>query len=79
MYAKKPIICMFSGHPSMINEANCGEFTPAEDVELFVKAIKKYKKMSAEELNILGESGHRFLVEQRVFSTLGNKYMELFK
>ncbi|MEN8619212.1 glycosyltransferase family 4 protein [Shewanella baltica] len=79
MYAKKPIICMFSGHPSMINEASCGEFTPAEDVQSFVEAIKKYQKMSAAELNTLGENGHRFLVEQRVFSTLGNKFMELFK
>lgn len=79
MYAKKPVICMFSGYPSMINEANSGEFTPAEDVQSFVDAIKKYQKMSAAELNELGGNGHRFLVEQRVFSTLGNKFMELFK
>ena len=79
MYAKKPIVCMFSGYPSMINEANCGEFTPAENVKLFVEAIKKYQKMSDGELNTLGENGHRFLVEQRVFSTLGSKFMELFK
>ena len=79
MYAKKPVICMFSGYPSMINEANCGEFTPAEDVQSFVEAIKKYQEMSVTELNTLGENGHRFLVEQRVFSTLGNKFMELFK
>ncbi|MBH0042054.1 glycosyltransferase family 4 protein [Pseudoalteromonas sp. SWXJZ10B] len=79
MYAKKPVICMFSGYPSMINEANSGEFTPAEDVESFVDAIKKHQKMSAAELNELGENGYRFLVEQRVFSTLGSKFMELFK
>ncbi|NMP04258.1 glycosyltransferase family 4 protein [Pseudoalteromonas arctica] len=79
MYAKKPVICMFSGYPSMINEANSGEFTPAEDVESFVDAIKKHQKMSAAELNELGENGYRFLVEQRVFSRLGSKFMELFK
>lgn len=79
MYAKKPIVCMFSGYPTMINEAKCGEFTPAEDVESFVVAIKKYQKMSREELNAIGENGHSFLVEQRLFSTLGNKFMELFK
>ena len=79
MYAKKPIVCMFSGYPSMINEANCGEFTPAEDVQSFFDAIKKHQKMSVAELNELGENGYRFLVEQRDFSILGNKYMELFK
>lgn len=79
MYAKKPVICMFSGYPSMINEANSGEFTPAEDVQSFVDAIKKHQKMSVAELNELGENGYRFLIEQRVFSTLGNKFMELFK
>ena len=78
MYAKKPIVCMFSGYPSMINEANNGEFTPSENVESFVEAIKKYKKMSICELNVLGENGYKFLVEQRVFSTLGSKFMELF-
>ncbi|HDY85640.1 MAG TPA: glycosyltransferase, partial [Methylophaga sp.] len=78
MYAKKPVICMFSGYPSMINEANCGEFTPAEDVKSFVKSIKKHQKMSVTELNALGENGYKFLVEQRDFSTLGIKFMELF-
>ena len=63
----------------MINEANCGEFTPAEDVQSFFDAIKKHQKMSVAELNELGENGYRFLVEQRDFSILGNKYMELFK
>jgi glycosyltransferase involved in cell wall biosynthesis len=79
MYSKKPVVCMFTGYPSMINEANCGEFTPSEDVQSFVDTIKKYKKMSVNELNIIGENGHRFLVEQRDFSTLASKFMELFK
>lgn len=79
MYARKPIVCMFSGYPSLINEAQCGEFTPAEDEGSFVVAIKKYQRMSGFELNKIGENGYRFLVEQREFSTLGSKFMELFK
>lgn len=78
MFAKKPIVCMFSGFPSMINEANCGEFTPSEDPELFVRSLLKYKNMPQEELNKLGQNGYDFLVQKRNFDVLSNRYIELF-
>lgn len=78
MFAKKPIVCMFSGYPSMINEANCGEFTPAEDPELFANCLIKYENMTQEELNNLGQNGYDFLVKKRNFNVLSKQYMELF-
>ena len=79
MYSKKPIICMFSGYPSLINDAKCGEFTPSEDIESFCIAIKKYRNMSADKLDALGENGRRYLEEQRNYQTLGLEFMKLFK
>jgi glycosyltransferase involved in cell wall biosynthesis len=78
MYAKKPIVCMFSGHPSMINEANCGEFTPSEDPEALVDALIKYASMPKEQLDKLGMNGYNFLVEKRNFNVLAKQYMDLF-
>jgi glycosyltransferase involved in cell wall biosynthesis len=78
MFAKKPIVCMFSGYPSMINEANCGEFTPSEDPNALVDCLLKYEKMSEEERNKLGENGYNFLVKKRNFDVLSEQYMELF-
>jgi len=78
MFAKKPIICMFSGYPSMINEASCGEFVPSEDSLALSNAIVKYSLMSKEELEKIGENGFKFLTESRNFTVLSKKYMELF-
>jgi len=78
MFAKKPIVCMFSGYPSMINEANCGEFTPSENPEALADVLVKYASMPIEQLDKLGMNGYNFLVEKRNFDVLSEQYMELF-
>ena len=78
MYAKKPIVCMYSGYPSMINEANCGEFTPAEDSDYFANVIKKYQSMNSLDREQVGEFGFEFLINERSFIVLSKKYMGLF-
>lgn len=78
MFAKKPIVCMFSGYPSMINEANCGEFTPSENPEALAEVLVKYANMPKEHLDQLGMNGYNFLVEKRNFDVLSRQYMELF-
>ena len=79
MYAGKPIICMFSGYPSLINEANCGEFTPSEDADSLVSAIKKYRNKSAGELDSLGDNGYQYLVANLSYPILGVRFMKLFE
>ncbi|MBT1450706.1 glycosyltransferase family 4 protein [Glaciecola sp. XM2] len=78
MYSKKPIVCMYSGFPSMLDEAGCGEFTPAEDSNSFAEAVRKYEGMDFIEREKLGERGYQFLINKRSFDALGKKYMELF-
>jgi hypothetical protein len=79
MYSKKPIICMFSGYRTMINEAGCGEFTPADNSHQFAETIKKYQSLPSHKLECMGAKGHNFLVEKRNFNVLGKQFMELFK
>lgn len=78
MYSKIPIICMFSGYPSMLNEANCGEFIPSENTEVLVDTLLRYEKYSASKLLEMGENGHDFLVKNRNFEMLAKQYMALF-
>lgn len=78
MYAKKPIVCMYSGVPSMINEAHCGEFVSAESPKEFADCLLRYADKSESELSKMGESGHKFLVQERNFNVLSKQYMELF-
>lgn len=77
MYARKPIVCMYSGYPSMINEAKCGEFTPAGNVKLFAEKIQKYQLMNHLEREGLGDNGYNFLVSERSFELLCKKYLEI--
>jgi len=78
MYAQKVILCMYSGFPSMINEADCGEFTPAEDPASLVSSLIKYEGMRKNELAKLGSNGYRYLIHNRNFTTLAKQFMELF-
>mgnify|MGYP000433378433 FL=1 len=78
MYAKKPIVCMYSGYPSMVNEAKCGEFTPAENSNEFASVIKKYQLMTPLDRQQIGELGYKFLISERSFGVLSKRYMELF-
>lgn len=77
MYAAKPIVAMYSGYPSMINEANCGQFTPANDPAAFAHAILDLYGKPTDELRMIGQRGHQFVVTQREMSVVANKYMEL--
>ena len=77
MYAKKPIVCMFSGFPSMLNEANCGEFIPSEDSSALRDTLLRYASLSQQERDEMGENGYQFLVEQRNFEVLSDKYLSM--
>lgn len=77
MYASKPIVAMYSGYPSMINEAKCGQFTPSNDPAAFAQAIVGLYEKPVDELRMIGERGHQFVVTQREMSVIARKYMEL--
>ncbi len=78
MYARKPIVCMYSGYQSMINEAKCGEFTPAEDSNIFAETIERYQLMNSLDRERVGDLGYKFLVNERSLDVLSKKYMKLF-
>ncbi|WP_159739445.1 glycosyltransferase family 4 protein [Vibrio atypicus] len=79
MYASKPIVAMYSGYPSMINEADCGEFTPANDPVAFANAVVGLYQKPVDELRVIGKRGHQFVVAQREMSVIAKKYMELLR
>lgn len=75
MLAGRPIIASYSGFPSMINEAECGFFVPAEDpIALSCKIIEIFE-MSPDQLALIGERGRPWLIENRRFKTLAEYYL----
>ncbi len=77
MYAGKPILASYSGYPSMINEAKCGFFVPAEDERALANKIEELFLMSDEELYKIGIKGKKWLLKNRDYNKLSNDYLKI--
>jgi glycosyltransferase involved in cell wall biosynthesis len=77
MIAAKPIVASYAGYPSMINEADCGKFVNSEDPEILMNAILDYANMSKEERILIGQKGKDWIYNERQYSLLAKKYIEV--
>lgn len=77
MRSGKPIVASYTGYPSMINEAGCGSFVPAKDVEALVNEIIKYSQMNHDALLTLGQSGKEWLYENRSYKKLADDFLSI--
>ena len=77
MLAAKPVVASYNGYPSMINEADCGVFVPANDVGAVVSAIVEMKSKSAQERAQMGMRGREWLLQNRNYSTLADNYLSI--
>ena len=77
MLSGKPVLASFTGYPSMINEAECGSYVPAEDVDALSAEIERYASMPVEDRERLGKRGRDWLLKNRKFETLAQDYLRL--
>ena len=77
MISNKPIVASYSGYPSMINEAGCGFFIPAEDTQSLVEKIKEMSLMTEYQRNAIGTKGRDWLLENRTYKKLADDYLRL--
>jgi lipopolysaccharide/colanic/teichoic acid biosynthesis glycosyltransferase len=47
MLAGKPVVASYTGYPSMINEADCGTYVPAGDIDALRREVLRYAAMDA--------------------------------
>jgi len=78
MLAAKPIIASYSGCQSMVNEAQCGTFVPANDVSALTQAIREYEQMSKDQLTEIGKRGREWLLKNRPYEKIALEYCKLF-
>lgn len=79
MFAGKPMLVSFEGFKSMINEAGNGYFVkPENEKELMDRIIELYH-MPNEKLIELGQKGKEWLLENRTFDKLAEKYLNIIK
>jgi glycosyltransferase involved in cell wall biosynthesis len=77
LLAAKPILGSYSGFPSILDEAGCGEFLPAGDTEAIVAALNRYAAQPREYLEKMGAAGRTWLFEHRTWGHLANEYLGL--
>lgn len=77
MLAAKPVLASFTGYPSMISEAQCGEFVPARDVDALVEAINRFANMDPSQLAEMGARGREWILEHRRYDRLASEYLAL--
>lgn len=77
MLSGKPILGSYSGFPSMVNEAGCGSFVPAGDVEALKVEILRYQAMPTNEREALGVRGRLWITQHRGYQRLAMTYLQL--
>jgi glycosyltransferase involved in cell wall biosynthesis len=77
MMAAKPIVGSYSGYPSMLNEAGCGEFVPAADVAALTAALVRFAEMSPQRRAAMGRAGREWLIANRPWSVIAQRYLRL--
>lgn len=76
MLSSKPIIASYTGYPSMINEANCGEFVKTSNAEDVKKAILNIANLDKNKRLEIGQNGKKWIYEKRQYSFLAKEYLE---
>lgn len=78
MTAGKPILALYYGYQSMINEADCGFFiTPGPDqsAETAIEAtLIEISNMTKNELKEIGQRGKTWITKNRSYSVLAKQY-----
>lgn len=77
MRSGKPIVASYSGFPSMINEAGCGSFVPAGDVEALRVEIERYAGMPQSQRELMGKKGKEWLIANRQYTHLAASYLDI--
>lgn len=79
MLAGRPILASYSGHRTMINEANCGEFLESENSEQLADAILRWSKLPQEVLDEAGVRGYSWVTAERTYGRLSEDYLDFFE
>jgi glycosyltransferase involved in cell wall biosynthesis len=77
MYSGRPVIGSYSGFPSMIDEADCGEFVPAGDAQALVNSLQRWAKRPRHELDEIGKRGRQWVLKNRTYNRLADEYIAL--
>ncbi|MBM4008999.1 MAG: glycosyltransferase family 4 protein [Planctomycetes bacterium] len=79
MLAGKPILGSFTGHLTMINEADCGTVVPAGDVSALRGELLRFEGLGSAACARLGYRARQWVIANRNYQVLGSEYLSLLK
>lgn len=79
MFSGRPILASHSGYQSMLNEADCGYFIPANDSSALVMTICNLSALPDAKLDEIGSRGRSWLLENRQYDKLALQYAQLLE
>ena len=77
MFSGRPVIGSYSGFPSMIDEADCGEFVTAGDAQALVRALLRWAELPRDQLDEIGARGREWVLTHRTYDRLAEDYLSL--
>lgn len=77
MLAGKPVVASYTGYPSMINEADCGTYVPAGDIEALRREVRRYAAMDVAQREDIGRRGREWILVHRRYETLAKNYLAI--
>jgi glycosyltransferase involved in cell wall biosynthesis len=77
MLAGKPVVASYTGYPSMINEADCGTYVPAGDIEALRREVQRYAAMEVSQREAIGRRGREWILAHRRYETLAKNYLDI--
>lgn len=77
MFSGKPIVASYSGYKSMINEAQCGSYVPANNIPALRREVLRYFELSDIKRNEIGLQGRDWLLKNRNYRSLAIAYSKI--
>lgn len=77
MLAGKPVVASYTGYPSMINEADCGTYVPAGDIDALRREVQRYAAMDTAQREAIGRRGREWILAHRRYETLAKNYLAI--
>ncbi len=78
MMAGKPILCAISTPDDIVTKNKAGVMVPSDAPEAIDAAVAAWEKLPKEELQKMGEAGHRAALEKYSYRRLAEEFAKLF-
>ncbi len=79
MYSGRPMLVAYNGYRCILNEAGCGKFVEAGNVDALVNGILEFYSMDKKQLDEMGARGKQYLIDHHDYRILSSELYNSLK